>query len=187
MQVGGVGTVPANASAVALNVTATQAADGGFVTVFPGGSPQPLSSNLNIDHIGQTIPNLVVVTLPSNGTVSLYTYGRTHLLADVLGYFVNANTSTDGRYVALSPARILDTRNGIGAPAGQGAGRRHDQRRGRRPGWRARHRCSAVVLNVTATQAGNLGFVTRVPRTARRCRTRRTSTSTASTRRSRTS
>ena len=138
VQVGGVGTVPANASAVALNVTATQAADGGFVTVFPGGSPQPLSSNLNIDHIGQTIPNLVVVTLPSNGTVSLYTYGRTHLLADVLGYFVNANTSTDGRYVALSPGPHPRHPQRDRRAGGQGAGRRHDQRRGRRPGWRAR-------------------------------------------------
>ena len=117
---GGVGTVPADVSAVALNVTATQASAGGFVTVFPGGSPRPPSSNLNLDPASAR-PSRTSWWSPcrANGTVSLYTYVGTHLLADVLGYFVNANNSTDGRYVALSPARILDTRNGIGAPTGK--------------------------------------------------------------------
>lgn len=163
VQVAGVGTVPAGASAVALNVTATEATAGGFVTVYPGGSPRPLSSNLNLIRVGQTIPNMVVVTLPSQGTVSLYTNGGTHLLADVLGYFVNANNSTDGRYVALPPARILDTRNAIGAPLGKVAAAGTVNVAVAGQGGVPPLGASAVVLNVTATEAASGGYVTVYP------------------------
>ena len=48
LQITGRGSVPASGvSAVALNVTATEAAAAGFVTVWPSGSPRPNASNLN--------------------------------------------------------------------------------------------------------------------------------------------
>ena len=49
VRVGGVAGVPANASAVVLNVTATDARDQGYVTVYPAGGTRPLASNLNIE------------------------------------------------------------------------------------------------------------------------------------------
>jgi hypothetical protein len=161
--VGGVGAVPNTATAVALNVTATQATRGGFVTVFPAGTPLPLASNLNPLRPNQTIPNLVVTQLGTNDSFNIYTSAGTHLLADVLGYFVPSQTSRDGRYVALTPARVLDTRAGVGAPLGK-PGRGATVAvpiRGR--GGVPAAGVSAVVLNVTATQATAAGHVTVYP------------------------
>ena len=85
---------------------------------FPTGSLlQGQSSNLNVERAGQTIPNLVIVPLGTNGAVTLYNQAGGHLLADVLGAFVPAETSTVGRYQAIDPLRLLDTRDGTGAPA----------------------------------------------------------------------
>src|SRR5262245_10289318 len=62
-QVAGPGGVPdMGAGAVVLNVTVTQPKAGGYVTVYPDGTPRPATSNLNF-LAGQTIPNLVVVPL----------------------------------------------------------------------------------------------------------------------------
>ena len=55
--------IPANADAVDLNLTVTSPAGGGWLTVYPCGSPQPNSSNLNFA-AGQTIPNQAWVRLP---------------------------------------------------------------------------------------------------------------------------
>ena len=53
--------VPADAVSVALNVTATQADDNGFLTVYPNGQPLPVASNVNYT-TGADVPNLVVAT-----------------------------------------------------------------------------------------------------------------------------
>jgi hypothetical protein len=79
-------TVPASATAVALNVTVVdgEANDfGGFVTVFPCGT-RPDASNLNFIS-GQTVPNSVIAPLSASGTVCLYVYGQADLLVDVSG------------------------------------------------------------------------------------------------------
>jgi len=91
LQVTGEGGVPSSGvSAVALNVTAvsTETNDfGGFVTVYPCGT-RPDASNLNFTS-GQTIPNSVIAPVSSSGKVCFYVYGKTHLLADVSGYFTS--------------------------------------------------------------------------------------------------
>ncbi|MBL6636330.1 MAG: hypothetical protein ISP35_09055 [Ilumatobacteraceae bacterium] len=43
-------------------------------------------SNLNFTS-GQTIPNSVIAPVSADGKVCFYVYGKTHLLADVSGYF----------------------------------------------------------------------------------------------------
>src|SRR5262249_25905790 len=123
------------------------------------------SSNLNVESAGQTIPNAVVVPVGSNGGVTLYTQSGGHLVADLLGYFQPAGVSNAGRFAALRPARVLDTRSGYGSTIGAQrvptstplvltvAGR----------GGVPPHGASAVVLNVTATEATAPGFVQVVP------------------------
>ncbi|WP_347261229.1 Ig-like domain repeat protein [Rudaea sp.] len=115
--VAGRGGVPATGVvAVVLNVTTAEPTGPGFVTAWPAGATQPLASNLNFV-AGQTIPNLVVAKLGSNGEVSLFVSAGTHLIADVAGYF---SAATD--LVALTPARLLDTRGGSATVDGQFAG-----------------------------------------------------------------
>ncbi len=87
LQVGGRAGVPADASAVVLNVTVTGAQGSGFITVFPCGEALPTASNLNFV-AGDTVPNAVVVKLGAGGKVCLFAAeSATHLIADTNGYF----------------------------------------------------------------------------------------------------
>jgi hypothetical protein len=108
VQVTGVGGVPASGvGAVALNVTATGASAGTYLTVFPTGSPVPYASNLNVT-AGVTVPNMVVVPVGTGGQISIFNAaGSANVVVDVLGWF-----PTGGSFNGLTPARLLDTRIG---------------------------------------------------------------------------
>ena len=87
VQITGRGGVPATGvTAVVLNVTATQPAGVGFLTVFPAGAGLPLASDLNFD-AGETRPNLTVVRVGTGGRVVLYVSTQTHVIFDVSGWF----------------------------------------------------------------------------------------------------
>ena len=127
LQVRGVAGVPSqNVAAVALNVTATEAADVGFVTVFPGPSARPLASNLNLERAGQTVANHVIVPVAPDGMVRLYTHAGTHLVVDVFGWYTVDNPavplSADGLFLPQTPERRLDTRSGVGGSTRPAAG-----------------------------------------------------------------
>ena len=105
----GVAGIPADASAVVLNVTATEADGDGFVAAYPCGGPVPVVSNVNYA-ARTTVPNLATVPLAADGTVCLFTYERAHLLADVAGAVVPGGDF----YTGTSPVRLADTRDGTG-------------------------------------------------------------------------
>ena len=86
LQVTGRAGIPAGASAVVLNVAVTGTTGPGFITVFPCGSPRPNAANLNYA-AGETVPNLVIAKIGTNGKVCLFTTAGTHLVADANGYF----------------------------------------------------------------------------------------------------
>jgi hypothetical protein len=152
--------VPANAQAVVLNVTGVLAGGEGFVTVYPNGAARPNASSLNFTQQLQQRPNLVIVPLGTSGQVNFYSQGGVHLIADVAGYFEPVATATSGRFIPLSPDRILDTRIGIGAAASKPtAGQTVDLQVTTRGGVPASG-VSAVVLNVTGADATAGGFVT---------------------------
>jgi hypothetical protein len=166
LQVTGRGGVPAaGVTAVALNVTATEAGGGGYVTVYPADGARPLASNLNPETKGATEPNLVVVPVSAAGQVALFTLTSTHLIADVEGYFQAALTASAGRFVPVTPARALDTRPATqtgysGAKPAAGAtvtvtvaGR----------GGVPMPPVGGVVLNVTTVGSDSDGFVTAYP------------------------
>ena len=115
------GSVPADATAVALNVTVTDTTADSFLTVYPAGDARPLASNLN--WVAQeTVPNLVIVPVGAGGQVTFYNdAGYTDVVVDLQGYFAPEPAGTTaGSYVPLTPARIADTRSGSGEPyAGQ--------------------------------------------------------------------
>ncbi len=107
--------VPPNATAVAVNVTITDAVAAGFVTVFPCQSTLPLVSNINYV-AGQVVANLVESGV-SNGTICVHSQVRTHIVIDLEGTF---DTASDGlRYQAVAPTRLVDTRSGLGSVYGQ--------------------------------------------------------------------
>ena len=143
--------------AVVLNVTSTgSTASNSWATVWPGDVAQPEASNLNYQD-GETIPNLVVAKIAPDGTIKLNNaFGSTHLIADVMGYFPSGATVIQ----PLTPKRVLDTRTGVGAPAGMvtSAGITLDPRGvGAVP---AGATTGSAILNVTTTGASANTWVT---------------------------
>ncbi len=157
VQVTGVAGVPGNADAVVLNMTAVNARTAGFATVYPCGQPRPRASNLNFA-AGQTIPNLVIAKPGTGGKVCIYSDTTIDVLADVSGYFPAGSDFTP----ITNPTRILDTRNGIGAPATPLTANQTLQLQTTGtagvPG-----NADAVVLNMTAVNARTAGFATVYP------------------------
>jgi len=115
LPVTGVGGVPtADVTAVVMNVTVTGTTSSGYLTAWPSGEPQPVVSNLNFVP-GQTVPNLVTVKVGANGKVNLFnSSGSTNVIADIAGYYTSTPPPTGGRFTALTPSRLLDTRDGTG-------------------------------------------------------------------------
>jgi hypothetical protein len=162
LRVSGRAGIAADAGAAVINVTVTDAAVAGFVTVFPCGSAPPLASNLNYV-AGQTVANLAVAALGPGGRVCLLTSQAAHLVVDVAGY-----VPAWADFEPLLPARLLESRAGLGTIDGQSnnVGRRDggsttvvvvDGRGG------VHGPASAVVLNVTVTEPEAAGYVTVFP------------------------
>jgi hypothetical protein len=131
-----------------------------------------LASNLNFA-AGQTVPNLVVVKVgqggANEGKVSIANTalssgapaaGIVHVIADVVGYYGDATTLPGGRFVGLTPNRVLDTRNGTGLAS---AFAPNQIRELSVTGSGIPADVDAVVLNVTATQPSAPGWLTLFP------------------------
>ncbi|KOX18576.1 hypothetical protein ADK67_35755 [Saccharothrix sp. NRRL B-16348] len=147
--------MPDGATAVALNVTVTDAAGPGHVTAWSGEGTRPATSNLNVERAGDTIANLAVVPLSPSGQVGLHTTTTADLIADVAGYFVTSSSATAGRLAPLTPARLADTRTGPRPAAGSTITVRAAGVGGVPPAGAV-----GVVLNVTATEVAGPGHVT---------------------------
>lgn len=82
--------IPVSARAISANVTATQPTQGGFLTLFPGNSSQPLASHVNF-RAGQTRANNAVLSLSTDGAGSVAIFngssGSADVILDVNGYF----------------------------------------------------------------------------------------------------
>ncbi len=160
LQVTGRGGVPANASAVVMNVTIANPIGSGYVTVWPHGVSRPVVSSVNYSGPRDVQGNEVTVLLGNDGQVDLYTLVQSDMVADVMGYYEPISTPvSSGRFMPLTPARILDTRNGNGAPVAKlpQGGMITLQVTGR--GGVPASGVSAVTLNITATNAAE-GYVT---------------------------
>ena len=153
--------VPADATAVALNITVTNATVNGYVTAWPCEAERPRASNVNVV-VGQTAANSAVIALGDSNDVCLFDHAGGDLIVDVTGY-IGSTTP----YQPLVPYRALETRPAEGQfhyignkpVAGQIV---------RLPvtGWgfgssrTVSPFASAVVFNVTATNATADGYIT---------------------------
>lgn len=155
----GRGTVPASGvHSVVINMTATDATDPTFLTVWPAGEARPTVSNLNAVP-GLAVPNLVLAKVGRDGAVSIYnSTGAVSVIGDVVGWFPSSNP-----FAPLSPARILDTRRGLGAPARKLGPANALRLQVAGQGGVPRDRASAAVLNVTATDGDRPSFITAWP------------------------
>jgi hypothetical protein len=107
--------VPASAAAVAVNLTITEPAAAGFVTIFPCQSSLPVVSNINYV-AGQVVANLVQ-SGSAGGAICVHSRARTHIVLDLQGTY---DSAADGlRYQAVAPTRLVDTRDGVGSVFGR--------------------------------------------------------------------
>jgi hypothetical protein len=151
------GQVAAGTSAVAVNITATEPAAAGFVTAYPCGSAVPATSNVNFA-AGATVANAAVVPVAADGTICLASSAPTHLIVDLAGAFAKPGTTM----TAVTPARLLDTRSGIGGWSGRlGAAQSIDLAVAGRSGIPTT--AHSAVFNVTVTQSVNGGYLTVYP------------------------
>lgn len=161
------GVPPTGVEAVAINVTVTAPTAGGYITAWPDGKPRPGTSNLDFSP-NQTVPNLAIVPVGSDGKVDFFngSSGAVQLVGDVFAWFKAGTPGAGGLHVT-GPARILDTRHGVGeitagAPTGPipsgGGDCVYVTYDGHVPDT-----ASAVVINLTATQPGAPGYVVAYP------------------------
>lgn len=152
--------VPADATAVAVNVTGVAPASAGFVSVWSAGYPQPTASNLNFANKGETDANAAVLPLAPGHDVNLFSSTSANLIVDVTGYWVPATDAKAGRFIATDPNRILDTRNAIGIAAGRLAPKSTVDLQVTGRGGVPATGVSAVAMVVTSVGATTPGYVT---------------------------
>jgi HYDIN/CFA65/VesB-like, Ig-like domain len=87
LQITGYDGVPAGASSVVLNVTATNTAADGYVAAYPCGTA-PLVSNVNYRAGQVAAANLAVVKLSADGRVCFTSFATTDLVLDLAGWYV---------------------------------------------------------------------------------------------------
>lgn len=160
VKVRGAAGVDAKATAVVANVTAVEATQPMFFTVYPGSTARPTTSNIN-GGPGRPVPNLVVMGIGGDGCIDVFnSHGETHCVVDVFGYFVEQGGD---KFVPLAPARLFDTRSGAGARRGKlGHLEPLDVQVAGKAGVPAAG-ASAVVMNVTVTEPEAPGFVSVSP------------------------
>ena len=160
VQILGAGGVPTTGvSAVAINVTAVNPTDGGYLTVWPSDRARPTASNLNFA-AGQTVPNMVVVPVGSDGKINIFngSFGTVDVIVDVAGYYMDGTPTAAGTLGPLTPSRILDTRSG-GTLGGRTAQALKVTGRGGVPASGV----SAVMVNLTAVGPVSDGYLTAGP------------------------
>ena len=73
-------------------------------------------STLNSD--GRVKANAAIVPAGTGGAISVYATDTTDFVLDINGYFVSATTPSALAFYPLTPCRVADTRNAIGALGG---------------------------------------------------------------------
>jgi hypothetical protein len=111
LAVAGTAGIPAGGvTAVAINLTDTNATGDGFLTTWADGAPMPNTSNLTFS-AGQTNAITVIVPVGADGKIDLSFHGAgtTDLIGDVAGYFISGTGGQ--KYHPVWSNRMLDTRN----------------------------------------------------------------------------
>lgn len=99
--------VPANATAVALNITGISSPVRSFITSYSCDIARPNVSSVN-PMPNSVRQNFAIVPMSAAGELCFYAFTDLHMKVDVLGYFTDGGTGT---IVPTSPTRVTDTRD----------------------------------------------------------------------------
>ncbi|MEU4393739.1 hypothetical protein [Kribbella sp. NPDC023855] len=96
--------VPANATAVAISVTAIKGTAAGYLKAFPGGEAQPVSSTVSFN-AGQIIANYATIKLGVGRKLAIFNkFGAVDVNIDLQGYYLPPFTGSVG---VIAYARVL--------------------------------------------------------------------------------
>lgn len=111
----GRGGVPrSGVDSVLVNLTPVAPPGPGYLTAWASGRRRPGTSSLNWLG-GDFLPNLVVCQVGDDGAIALQPFvNDADVIADVMGYFSSSNEGS--RLSPIVGTRVLDTRDGTGAP-----------------------------------------------------------------------
>lgn len=149
LTIAGHGGVPANASAVLVNMTVTNTPEAGWLRAWPCGQAIPDTSNLNYT-AGQTVANGALLALGERGRLCFQATTEVDVIVDVTGW-QGAGGSLG--FASNGPERLFDSRT-TGAAVGATTIVRIAI-----PGKTPR----AATLNVTAVQPAGEGHITLWP------------------------
>lgn len=114
--------VPDGATAALVNITldnATpnpeeQCSPGSYLVAWKPGTAMPATSNANVGPC-DVAANIGVLAVDDDGATDMQVYADTDVILDVLGYYTEAPMPVAaGRFVGVTPARLLDTRAAAG-------------------------------------------------------------------------
>lgn len=146
--------LPAEATAVMVNLTVTRADASGFLTAYPCAGARPATSNVNYE-AGVDRANTSIVALGSAGSMCLeLDAGAAEVIVDLVGWF----GGDDGFDYQAGMSRVADSRDGLGGwngPFAAGETRPFD------PGLTGTmpDGTRVAVLGVVATRALEPGFL----------------------------
>jgi len=81
--------VPSNSAAALLNITVTNTAGVGFLTLYPFGKPNPGTSSINWSSSGQTIANSATIAVSPGSHINIFCngFGNADVVIDLVGYY----------------------------------------------------------------------------------------------------
>lgn len=166
--------VPVTAGGLVVLLDATDAAQAGYLQTFDCAFPKP--DGFDVSYLNTRVSGLAYVPFGAGGSACLYSSESVHVQATVLGYFtddgpnvsmlppslefVTGDVAPPGLR-AITPVRVLDTRNGIGRPGTTKVLAKNTVQL--TFGTNVASTTTSVVLNVTATGADFDGFITAYP------------------------
>jgi Peptidase family M23 len=145
LTIAGHGGVPANATAVMVNMTVTNPDAAGWLRAWPCGQTIPETSSLNYAN-GQTVANGALLSLGTGGKLCFQATTGVDLIVDVMGWQGNGGSLG---FVATGQQRLLDSRSGSPVEAASVT-------RVKIPGASPK----AATLNVTAVSPISAGHLT---------------------------
>ncbi len=160
---GGRSPVPAEAVAVAVNITGVLPDTTGWIRAFPCGVQESSVSSLN-PRVGRARANSAIVPTAADGTICLTSNVTSDVIIDITGWF---GDRAGQEFIPLRPLRLKDTRqthpdlNGGSGPAMLEPGRTLRVQVAGERGIKSDAR--AASLNIVAAGAWVPGFLVVVP------------------------
>ncbi|HUQ59974.1 hypothetical protein [Lentzea sp.] len=113
------GAVPTTGvGSVVLRIGLLKPTEATWAVAWPAGQNRPGTTMVSAG-VGEQISNVAVVEVGAQGKVSIYNAsGKTHMVAEVQGYFTSAQGVTGGGFVPVAHTRVVDTRSGTGTTTG---------------------------------------------------------------------